>query len=234
VRDESGMPALAGHNWGDDFYALDLTHPQVQEWLVETILKVCSWGFKYLKLDFLYAASLPGKRHHPWPRRTIFRQALRLIREAAREETYLLTCGAPVLASLGIVDGMRIGPDVAPYWDNPDRSRYLHDFTGPAAVNAIRTSLHRLWLRPLIHIDPDVVFFRERYNLLTPQERSYLQNLALLTGFKATSDLPLWLDESERRALIAFLEADPKITQMDRYRFRIDQEIVDFGFCQKL
>ncbi|MEJ2708865.1 MAG: alpha-galactosidase [Anaerolineales bacterium] len=234
VRDALGKPLLAGENWGGDFYALDLTHPQVQEWLVETIQKIRTWGFDYLKLDFLYAASLPGKRYQPWPRRSIFRHGLRLVREAAGEQAYLLTCGAPVLASIGLADGMRIGPDVAPYWDNPDRSRYLHDFTGPAAVNAIRTSLQRLWLQPLIHTDPDVVFFRERYNLLTPQERSYLRDLAFLAGFKATSDLPLWLDEGERRALKVFLEADPHIERLDRYRFRIDQQIVDFGFSQKL
>ena len=234
VRDEYGQPALAGENWGGAFYALDLTHPQVQEWLVETIQKIRAWGFDYLKLDFLYAANLPGKRYQPWPRRTIFRHGLGLVREAAGEQAYLLTCGAPVLASIGLADGMRIGPDVAPYWDNPDRSRYLHDFTGPAALNAIRTSLQRLWLRPLIHTDPDVVFFRERYNLLTPQERNYLRDLAFLAGFKATSDLPVWLDEGERRALKAFLEADPHIERLDRYRFRIDQKIVDFGFSQKL
>jgi alpha-galactosidase len=234
VRDEFGQPALAGENWGGDFYALDLTHPKVQEWLVETIKRIRTWGFEYLKLDFLYAASLPGKRHLSWPRRTIFRRGLRLVREAAGEESYLLTCGAPVLASIGLADGMRIGPDVAPYWDNPDRSRYLHDFTGPAALNAIRTSLQRLWLQPLLHTDPDVVFFRERYNLLTPQERRYLRDLAFLAGFKATSDLPVWLDEGERRALKAFLEADPHIERLDRYRFRINQQIVDFGFSQKL
>jgi hypothetical protein len=40
-----------------------------------------------------------------------YRQALKTIREALGPEVYLLGCGAPQLASVGLVDGMRIGPD---------------------------------------------------------------------------------------------------------------------------
>ncbi|RDI95297.1 alpha-galactosidase [Meiothermus sp. QL-1] len=228
LRDEQGELVLAGNNWGG-YYALDVTLPAVQDWLYRLIQTVRGWGFRYLKLDFLFAAALPGKRHLELSREEAYREALRLIREAAGEEVYLLACGAPILASIGLVDGLRIGPDVAPYWDNEDRRVFLHDPTGPSAYNALRTSLHRLWLRPLVHTDPDVVFFRSRYNLLTPAQRAVLQDLALVAGFKATSDPPEWLDGEEREALRAWLLYSPAVEQTGPYTFSIDGREVDFS-----
>lgn len=230
LRDENNHPVPAGDNWGG-FYALDTTHPRVKIWLEETIRRVLDWGYTYLKLDFLYAGALPGVRYHDLPREEAYRQALTLIREEMGPETYLLACGAPVLPSLGLVDGLRIGPDVAPYWDNEDRSCLLHDTSAPGALNAIRTSLHRLWLRPLCHTDPDVVFFRTRYNLLNPYQQTLLRDLALIAGFKATSDLPTWLDREEQTALENFLQAQPTVVRQTRYQFTLDERVVDFSLA---
>ncbi len=228
LRDEQGELVSAGSNWGG-YYALDVTLPAVQNWLQSLIQKVRGWGYRYLKLDFLFAAALPGKRHANESREEAYREALRIIREAAGDDVYILACGAPIIASLGLVDGLRIGPDVAPYWDNEDRRVYLHDPTGPAAYNALRTSLHRLWLKPLVHTDPDVVYFRTRYNLLTPAQRAVLQDLALVAGFKATSDPPAWLDGEEREQLREWLEATPSILQTGPYTFKIGEREVDFS-----
>jgi alpha-galactosidase len=227
--DVYGEPVPAGHNWGDDFYGLDVTRPGVQKWLTERIQQVRSWGFDYLKLDFLYAGALPGVRYQKLPGELALRKALEIIRHAAGEEAYILTCGVPILASLGLADGVRVGPDVAPLWDNTARSNFLHDFSGPGVLNAIRTTLHRLWLRPLVQVDPDVAFFRTQYNLLTPEQKVLLQDLVQVTGFRATSDLPAWLSPDERQALLEFLRHDPQVSQTGRYQFQIDGREVDFG-----
>ncbi len=229
LRDADGDPVPAGHNWGGPYYALDSTHPAVQAWVVERIQQALDWGFSYLKLDFLYATALPGVRHVPMPREAAYRAALRRIREIMGPESYLLACGAPIFATLGIAEGMRIGPDVAPYWDNEERSVYLHDTSGPGALNALRTSLHRLWLQPLIHTDPDVVYFRSRYNLLGPEELESLQALAHIAGFKATSDLPQWLSAEERAQLARFLEERPAVVRRGRYLYELDGRLVDFS-----
>jgi alpha-galactosidase len=234
LRDERGEPVIAGHNWGDEFYGLDLTRPGVQKWLAELIQQVRLWGYEYLKLDFLYTAALPGVRYQNLSGEMALRKGLEIIRQAAGEEAYILTCGVPMLATLGLADGVRIGPDVAPFWDNVDRSQVLHDLSGPSSLNAIRTSLHRLWLRPLIQLDPDVAFFRSKFNLLQPEQKGLLQDLGLITGFRATSDLPAWLQPDERRALLSFLQADPRLSQFDRYRFLLDDRQVDFSQLQGL
>ncbi len=227
LRDEQGELVSAGTNWGG-YYALDVTLPVVQDWLSSLTQKVRGWGYRYLKLDFLFAAALPGKRHLEVPREEAYREALRLIREAAGEDVYILVCGAPILASLGLADGLRIGPDVGPFWDNEDRRVLLHDPTGPSAYNALRTSLHRLWLKPLIHTDPDVAYFRKRYNLLTPTQQQALRDLAVVSDFKATSDPPGWLDAEERGQLREWLLSEPEVRQTGLYRYSIGERAVDF------
>ena len=232
LRDDNGELVIAGNNWGSAFYALDTTHPAVCGWLTDLIQKVRSWGYDYLKLDFLYAAALPGIRHKGLAGEQAYRQGLSILRQAAGE-AFVLVCGAPVLASLGLTDGMRIGPDVATFWDNVDRSLYLHDLSGPSTLNAIRTVIHRLWLRPLVHTDPDVAFFRSRENLLDATQKQLLQNLVQIAGYLATSDPPNWLDSKERQEMISFFSEQPGVKKLSRYRYTLGDREVDFSFLEK-
>jgi alpha-galactosidase len=202
---------------------LDAGKEEVLAWVEGLIRKVCSWGYDYLKLDFLYAASLPGAEGEGR-----YRVAMERIRQAAGD-AYLLFCGAPVLASLGLADGLRVGPDVAPYWDNEDRSTWLGDPTGPGLRNALRTTLHRLWLRENVQVDPDVVFFRTRFNLLSPETMRLQEVLARYTGFKATSDPPSWLLPEEEVRLRGFLTEEGGVERLGPYRFRFGEEVLDYA-----
>jgi alpha-galactosidase len=223
LRDQEGRPVPAGFNWGKPLLALDAGKEEVVEFVVELLRKAMGWGYDYLKLDFLYAAALPGAEGE---RR--YREALGRLRQAA-EGAYLLFCGAPVLASLGLADGLRVGPDVAPYWDNEDRSHFLADPTGPGLRNALRASLHRLWLSENAHVDPDVAYFRTRFNLLRPEEMRLQEGLAHLTGFKATSDPPSWLLPEERARLLAFLSQEVPVRRLSPYRLQVGEEVLDYA-----
>jgi alpha-galactosidase len=233
LHDEKGELVSAGFNWGEPLYALDTTHPAALEWLAALMKKVRAWGYDYLKLDFLYAGALPGVRHNGMTREAGYRHGLKVIRQALGE-AYLLTCGAPIFPSLGLCDGMRLGPDVAAYWDSNRDSRLLNNLAAPGVQNALRTMLHRLWLRPLVHADPDVVYFRTRENALSPEHMQILQDLAVITDFKATSDLPDWLTPEERATLADFLKAKPPIKQTGRYTFEIGGRSVDFSSAMPL
>jgi len=219
LRDEGGEPVIAGVNWGGPFYALDVSNEAVLNWLELLLGRLRSWGFSYLKLDFLYGGALPGQCSSP---EVCYRIALGRLRHAWGDG-YLLTCGAPVMASLGLCDGLRIGPDSSPFWSNNSGH-----FTAPGARNAIATSSSRLWLKPLVHTDPDVVFFRSRYNLLSDKQRQLLLDLAAVAGFKATSDPPEWLDAQELHALQEFFSHPESVNQRGFYRFEINGRVVDF------
>ena len=227
LRDDSGKPVFGGITWTGNPYALDSSHPAVLEFIEKLIRKVRGWGYGYLKLDFLYLGALIGKRFKEIPREIAYRNTLHFIREAAGD-AYILACGAPILPSLGLCDGLRVGPDVAPYWLNKPLTVWLNNPNDPSTQNAIRTSVHRLWLSSLVNIDPDVLYFRSRYNALQAREQQFLQDLGTISGFKATSDLPQWMSAGEREALREFLEANPGIEKVERYKYRIDGRDVDF------
>ncbi|ROO86971.1 alpha-galactosidase [Actinocorallia herbida] len=225
LRDEAGEPVVAGNNWGVGYWALDLTHPGVQEHLTEMIHRVVhEWGFTYLKLDFINAGAVPGVRASGAPREQAYRDALALIRRVAGPGAYLLGSGGLLLPSLGLVDGMRSGPDVAPLWTN----YATNDPSDAMAYNAVVNTLHRLWQAPLLQVDPDIVYFRSRLNLLTETQLGWLQDLAAICGFKAISDPPSWLTPDELGRMIAYLGQDPEIVQEGRYRFSLDGRPVDF------
>ncbi len=228
LRDDDGAPVAAAYNWGQSTYALDVTRPDVLEWLDDLIRRVVGWGYGYLKLDFIFAGAMPGRRFASVGREAGYRNAIQVVREAAGDDVYLLACGAPIIPSIGVFDGIRVGPDVAEYWDNVDRTHHMGDRAGPGAADAITTTLGRYWLRSLIDIDPDVAYFRSRYNLLTPAQRQSLVDLAHVCDFRATSDPPAWLDPAERAALEQFLVSHPRIEQTDRYRFLVDDRKADF------
>lgn len=227
LHDERGDFVSAGVNWGESLYALDMTYPAVVEWISILMKKVRNWGYDYAKLDFLYAGALPGKRHVDMPREEAYRKGLKMIREALGD-AYFLTCGAPILPSIGLCDGMRIGPDVAEIFRSHRDDDLLMNFAAPGVRNALRTTLNRLWLQPLVHTDPDVVYFRSKNNHLSQEQKSLLQDLAQICNFKATSDIPAWLTDNEWSALNDFLMSRPEILKTGQTSFRIGTREVDF------
>ena len=233
LRDQKGKLVSAGFNWGERLFALDTSHPEVLAWLTTLMTQVRDWGYDYIKLDFLYAGALPGVRQNNMPREQAYRQGLRTIRDALGD-AYLLTCGAPIIPSIGLCDGLRIGTDVASHWASPRDDILLGNFTIPGTLNAIRTTVSRLWLSPLVHTDPDVAYFASSKNTMAGEQENMLQDLALVCNYKATSDLPAWLSETEHSRLKDFLEAAPEITRKGHYQFSLDSREVDFSTAMNI
>jgi len=229
LRNDKGRFVSAGFNWGEHLYGLDTTHPEVLNWLANLIKRVRAWGFDYLKLDFLYAGGLPGKRYSDIPREAAYRNGLKVIREAMGEDAFLLTCGAPIIPSIGLCDAIRVGPDVARGWENRRDAVLLSNPAIPGTKNAIRTSINMLWLNHLVQTDPDVVYFSTKKNSLKPEQRRLLQDLALVCKFKATSELPQWLTKEDKEQLRAFLEDVTEVKPIGRYKFQIGHRDVDFS-----
>ena len=95
--------------------------------------------------------------------------------------------------------------------------------------NAIRTAVNRLWLKSLVATDPDVAYFRTQHNSLTREQMRMLQDLALVCDYKATSDIPQWLNTRECEELCAFLEGRPETKRKGRYTFMLDERVVNFS-----
>jgi alpha-galactosidase len=186
VHAETGQPVRAGHNanWtasDDKFaYALDPSNPAFRGHLRHLFAKLTrDFGFSYLKLDFLYAAAAPGRRHDPnLTRGEILRNGLEAIRAGAGDDAFILGCGCPIGQAIGVVDGMRIGPDVSPFWGSTASG--AGDSSTVYALEAIvaRSFMHRrLWLN-----DPDCLMLRARETRLSADERAALAATIVASG----------------------------------------------------
>jgi len=182
IRNQNGEPLPAVYNpaWtaGRDksAYALDPSHREFAQHLEQLFHRlVYEFGYGYLKLDFLFAAAAEGSRHAAnLTRAQTLRRGLEAIRRGAGSETFLVGCGCPLGPAVGIVDGMRIGPDVAPYWggDIEPGTRL--------AIQAIiaRSFMHRrLWLN-----DPDCLMLRASETRLSLEERFALASAIAVSG----------------------------------------------------
>ena len=183
-------------------------------------------GIGYVKADFVNAAAIDGVRHDDQVTGDdAYVIGSRLLRQGLGEDLYLLGSGALIIPSIGIYDGIRVGCDVAPIWKN----YATEDRSDAEARNAFMTSVARLWLRPLIDCDPDVVFFRHMKNLLGEREISWLQDVAAVAGFKSSSDPLEWLTEQERCEVAQWLARREAVEVVGRTRFRLDGREVDFA-----
>lgn len=179
-------------------YQLDCTHPGALEWVGRTFHRVFhEWGFDYAKIDFLADGAKPGLRHDPSATSVeAYRRGLHAIRDAAGAERFILACGAPLLASIGLVDGMRVGPDVGGRWhfdaglsDWPAGNCSLK----AAAIPSLWSQwMHGRWWQN----DPDCLLVRARPSTFETQFFDRLEQSFNAAGKKIVST-PLGLSDEE-------------------------------------
>ncbi len=194
VKDrETGRPlaqmALYGENrWhkrSEEYYILDTTHPKAFEYLRQVFRTWrWEWGCEYFKTDFM----LYGAEHGPeravyytpgLTRIEIWRRTAEMIREEIGEEAGWLGSGCPLWASIGLVDGVRIGGDMGVSWTGElSAQSLLQDL-------ATRNFAHNI----LWQVDPDAVLLRSRYHSLDDVEvRSLATYAGMSGGVMMTSD----------------------------------------------
>lgn len=185
LRDSRGRPVPAGLNpdWDGYFYALDPSLPEVEEHLAgifDTIVE--RWGYRYLKLDFLYTAFLEGSRTRPsaFARPgAAYEHYGRLMRRLTSKTTdsrgrgvAYLGCGAPLEPSFRHFPLMRIGADTKGAWEDPLLGKVVRYEGRPAAYANLTHTIGRSLLDGTVFVnDPDVVFCRTRRISLTEAEK---------------------------------------------------------------
>ncbi len=174
--------ADAGWNWHQRLRVLDVTHPAAAQHLARVYRTLSDSGFGYHKLDFLYAGAIEGRRHDDCSPLDAYREGLRLIRSAVGPEAILLGSGAPLLPSIGLVDAMRIGPDVLS--EAPDATP---DLQHVIEATRVRSWMHgRLWAN-----DPDCLVARSEI----AEREAWASHLESYSGLAFSSDRLATLDE---------------------------------------
>ena len=200
LRDTAGEHVFVD-TWLGRCAVLDCTHPDSQEWLHDVFATVVGeWGYTYLKLDALaYAAQSAGRVRYHEPGTTAaanLRRGLQVIREAAGNEAFLLGCTCHFGPAIGIVDAMRVGPDVKATWA---------DGNEPSVRHAMRMTLQRNWMHNRWWAnDPDCLIVRDTDTDLDEAEVRFLATgIALSGGMVVASDDLAKLGQQRREMALA-------------------------------
>ncbi len=204
----AGGNTLFVETWLGRCAVLDCTHPGAEAWLREVIRTVVhEWRYEYLKLDALAfaAASASLVRYHA-PGTTAalnLRRGLQIIREAAGDETFILGCTCHFGPAVGLVDAMRVGPDVKETW---------FDGTNPSAKHAMRMTLQRNWMHNRWWAnDPDCLIVRDTDTSLDARETRFLATAVALSGGMVVASDDLAKLSPARRELALALFPPPGV-----------------------
>lgn len=149
----AGAVASPRH-WDQEIRVLDVTNPAAAAHLTNVYTSLVADGWTYHKIDFLYGGAMDGGRHADCTGLDAYAEGLRLIREAIGPDAILLGCGAPLLPSVGLVDAMRVGPDIGLEWEADDVSQ-------PAGRSASLAVRARGWMHARFWVnDPDCLIAR--------------------------------------------------------------------------
>lgn len=124
--------------WGGT--SLDMTNPAAREYVRGVVHRIAEWGYRYFKMDGLWTGSATEMEYvndaykddqignavlHDPDKTNIemYRDALKLVREAAGPDVFFLGCNTPQNmrvygGSFGLLDAMRIGPDNGTAWES--------------------------------------------------------------------------------------------------------------------
>lgn len=203
----SGEPVATGAGPGQECLALDLTVPAAAEYLGTVLRTLGEWGFEYFKIDFCYAGAVEGRRHDDLPGVAAYRHGLNLVRSAIGPRALLLGCGAPLLPSIGLVDAMRVGPDIAASWE--PASGDGSSWSAPCQRNASRNVISRAWQHGRLWVnDPDCLMLRPSVE----RREDWAALVARYGGLRASSDAVDELDRwglEQTRQLLAGASPEP-------------------------
>ena len=180
LRDFKGEKIISGFNplWGEkgNFYCLDLSNEEVISYLDSVMERTINeWGFRYLKLDFLYAGMFYGKYSNPTSAFKAYNRAVKVltsrkVNKNGKKISYL-GCGVPFEASFNYFPLSRIGCDTLEHWSNEKLRIINWNGRNEAYLNIKDTLGHALWNKTIFLNDPDVVFIREKNCSLTSEEK---------------------------------------------------------------
>lgn len=166
-HNKNGKKMLGCQGWGGA-YTLDIYNPEVRDYIKHVFDVVLNeWGYDMVKLDFLYSQCIEPRNNKT--RGEIMCDGVELLREACGDK-WILGCGVPLGACMGIFDACRISCDANKDWKFDVKNTSINSLLNllkinaeiPSSQNAIINTVFRSHLdgRAFCN-DPDVFFLRD-------------------------------------------------------------------------
>lgn len=212
-------------------FGLDLTHPDVQDFVRQTFRKVFDeWNVDYIKIDFLMHSTWAGVRHDPSKTGVeAFRTGMRIIREEAGKNRFILACGSPIGAAVGLCDGMRVGMDVGGRWYfglNPEAWQHGNCCLKAAANSAFwRQWMHRIWWQN----DPDCIVLRDQ---ASQNEVDFFTRYVSQIGLEDAGNFDLSREEALAWLRLVWMSGGMFVLSDDLTRFSSENWKLLREFCE--
>lgn len=208
-----GKPWRCGANWSG-FYALDIDHPGVQDYLkrvFEDVFSMYGNDYDLVKLDFLYAAAPFGTDRETRAGRMY--RAMEMLRKWCGDKR-ILACGVPVMPAFGVADYCRVNCDVSLDWDDAFYMRPMHR-ERVSTRQALNNTILRAPLNGRAYgSDPDVCFLRTENCRLTEEQKKALATVNALCGQ-------------------VFLTSDGKLTEAQKKTYAHYRDLFDRGILEE-
>jgi Melibiase len=210
--DDTAPAVLATRDdWGGQIYALDGAHPAVRRWLSDLAHTVVQeWGYDCLRLDRLQWATTGSSHYGGLTPAEACRLGLGALRDGAGSNAFLFGCDAPLQHSVGLVNGMRIGPDADGGWSGvqaPARAAALRSFysrgvwlNDPGALMIgppLSLAEARLWTS-IVAVSGDITVLADDITKLDPERLEMLARMlpvALSSGRPIAMQPDVWITE---------------------------------------
>ena len=206
LRDMEGKPVVGGSNWSG-FYGLDIYNEEFRSYIREVFRTVIEdWGYRFLKLDFLYACSIVPRRDKT--RAEVMYDGMDFIRELCGTVP-VIGCGVPLAPAFGKVEYCRIGCDVSLSWDDVIYMRPMHSERPSTKKTVLNTIFRRQLDGRAFRCDPDVYLLRDENISLSLQEKKTLAVVnALFGGVLFTSDDPATYSDEAKKIYDTVMKLD--------------------------
>ncbi|MCY6483415.1 alpha-galactosidase [Clostridium aestuarii] len=210
LKDKSGKPVAVGYNskWGGKFYALDFYNLKFRENLANIFYVMINiWGYKVVKLDFLYAAALIPRKGKT--RAGIMKDVIEFLNDIIGERAVILASGVPLSAAFGKVDFCRIGADTAAYWEDK-KLKILRCRERASTISALNNTIARFRLNGNVfyNVSSGCLLRKQSNKLNKEQKYSLLLLNNLLGGLVFLSDN---INEYDDEEMYLFKSMFPKI-----------------------
>jgi hypothetical protein len=199
--------------WGNtdnDYYILDMTHPDACEYIRDVFRAYRDWGFTLYKIDFILwgmvDTSAVIRYDNNKTSTEILRSTLAVIRNEIGDDSYMLASIAPFMPCLGYADGMRIASDMGAQW--------TEGAFGPA--NLLQELPYDNYFNNIFwQNDPDSIILRDFGTHLTEEETRSIALLQALSGGIITTSDPVCRLSEDRKNLLDFIKPGSERVRAD-------------------
>ena len=195
--------------WGNtdnDYYVIDMTHPEAFSHIRGVFENLKKYGFKLYKTDFMLwgmqDSSEVVRYNNSRTSVMVMRDTLAMIRSVIGEDAYLLGSIAPFMPCIGFMDGMRIASDMGAQW--------TAGAFGPA--NLLQELPYDNYFNNIFwQNDPDAVILRDFGTHLTEDETWSLALLQALSGGIITTSDPVEKLPADRIELLKLIKPEYRV-----------------------